>query len=253
MTRIVQLVVLAVLLLVLAISLGCPKKNQEPVTAAGGPVAGTAGGPAAPGAAPVAPAGKEAGPAQALAQKQASLKSYVMTMTIDGKPMGKHYMKMENGKPVRMRVDMPGGKGYMLMLIDKNLMYMVDPQAKTAMKMESPKQGEAGSASEMPGMPGASGMPKMPELKDLQGPTWQTDTIDGVACWKVEVPGGGTTWIDKEYGLPRQMQTGKQTIKNAYDKINAVPDSEFELPKGIKETSMPGMPNMPGMPKMPGG
>ncbi len=253
MTRALQLVVLIVLLVVLAVSLGCPKRGQTPVTSAGGPAAGPPGGPASSGPGETTPAagetGKDEGPAADFAAKHAQLKSYIMTMTIDGKDMGKHYMKMENGKPVAMKADIPGGTGYMLMLMDKNVTYMVDPKAKTAMKMESPNKEAEGSEGEMPGM---SNMPKMSDLKDLEAPAWTTDTLDGVECWKHTTPGAAgasaTVWIDKEYGLPRQMQTGKQVILHKYDKINAVPDSEFVLPKDIKVTEgMPGMPNMPKM------
>ena len=66
-----------------------------------------------------------------------------------------------------------------------------------------------------------------------------------------------TVWLDKQYGLARQMQFGDKLIKEKYDQINAVPDSDFELPPGTRETTeMPGMSgagSMPNMPNMPSG
>jgi hypothetical protein len=48
------------------------------------------------------------------------------------------------------------------------------------------------------------------------------------------------------------MQMGDKLITQKYEKINAVPDSEFELPPGTKVIEgMPGAPSAPAMPKPP--
>ena len=148
------------------------------------------------------------------------------------------------------KMEMPGDAGYMLVQMDKQVTYIVDPKAKTAMKMST--GGKDGAHGGMPGMDDApGGMPKMSDLKDVEAAGWSTETLDGVECWKVTTPGESATtiWVDKEYGLARKMMTGKQVITQKYEKINAVPDSEFVLPDGIKVQDMPAMPNMPTMPK----
>ncbi len=64
--------------------------------------------------------------------------------------------------------------------------------------------------------------------------------------------------MDKKYGLPRQMEAEGKVVKLKYEAINAVPDSEFQLPAGTKvqdmADAMKQMPkNLPkGVPAIPG-
>ncbi len=255
MTPLVRFVVFAPLAAALIALVGCPQRGQQPVAPAGQSAVTSGGTPAAsgPGGERPSPAtGRDTGPGAELAAKQAAIKSYIMTMVIDGKPMGKQYLKYEKGQAVRiksvMSADDPSG-GYMLFMTDKKVNYIVNPREKTAIKI-------SGGEAEAPGVagPGTGESPPVPDLKDLeaQAPQWATETVDGEECWKVEMSAGAVgasgVWIDKKYGLPRQMKAGNKLIKYKYDKINAVPDSEFELPPGTKVTE-----GMPGMPKMPGG
>lgn len=181
-----------------------------------------------------------------LTQKRARLKSYVQVMDMGGR-QAKHAMKLENGKPVAMKMQMAPGGGWILVLMDEKVQYTYDPNSKTAMKMSmgdsQPEQGKA-----------PAGL-KVPKLEDMKTPTMSSDTVDGVDCWKIVSPSLGgdnsAVWMDKEYGLARQMQTGQTITKIQYEQINAVPDSEFQLPPGTKVQDMGAM--MHQMPKMPQG
>jgi outer membrane lipoprotein-sorting protein len=221
------------LALVLCAFAGCSKAKQNGVTA----TAPSGGGIAA----------KLSGGAdlKALAEKRKSLTSYVMSMEADGKQMT-HTVKMANGQPVKMKMDMGGGS---LMIIDMaaKTTYMYDAKTKTAMKMP---QNDTSAQS------GDSGMPKMPTAEEMQAKSenLRSETVDGVDCWVMGMPGpnGATaqTWIDKEWGLPRQEKVGDQLLKFKFTDINSVPDSAFELPAGAKIQDMGQMKGgkMPGMP-----
>jgi len=201
------------------------------------------------------PAGS-AGALADLGQKRASVMSYVQIMDIGGRQT-KQAMKFTNGKPVAMKMQMAPGGGWILVLLDKQVEYTYDPKTKTAMKMSM-----GGNGSEQ-GKPPA-GL-KIPKLEDMKAPTVSSDTVDGVECWKIVSPSLGSdnsaVWMDKEYGLVRQMESGGTITKIQYEQINAVPDSEFQLPPGTKVQDMGAMmhqvPKMPqgmpqGMPKIPG-
>ena len=186
-----------------------------------------------------------------LKAKQKAISSYTMVMDADGRTFTQS-VKMKDGKPVRMKMDM-GGQGIMLMMLDQKVHYMYNPATKTAMKMEM-----KGDSSAM-GSVDKTKMPKELKLDELKDYTVSSETIDGVDCWKIEseLQGQKTkNWVDKEYGLPRQETIGDKVIKMSYTNINSVPDSEFELAAGTKvqdmSAMMKGMPNM-RMPNMPAG
>ena len=198
---------------------------------------------------------KRSGPAGIAAElkaKRESLKSYVMSMDMDGKMMTQA-MKFENGQPIRMKIDMGDGS-WMLMQKDKQVQYMYDPKSKTAVKIPiNETKGEA------PGkVPGVKS-PDLDEFKDLKTEV-KSETVDGADCWLFELsePNQGSmkSWVDKDHGLVRQVEMGGKIMKVNYDQINSVPDSEFELPPGTKVQDMSSMGGgMPGgMPKgMPSG
>ena len=198
-----------------------------------------------------------------MAEKRKALSSYEMTMDVEGKPITMT-MKFENGKPLRMKMQLGEGT-YMYILRDKNEQYMYNEKTKSAMKI--PMKPESA----------APGAPKIPDISDLKAksPNVKSDSVDGVDCWLIETPGPDgkmvQSWVDKEYGLPRQEILGDKTIKFSYKDINSVPDSAFELPAGTKiqdmSQMMPGKPSAPkttltlpvrppkapAMPKLPGG
>lgn len=220
--------------------------------------AGPPGGGPAPSAGPAVPttgagarpAGR-AGPGAELASKRAALKSYAMTIVVDGKPTTKQYMKFANGKLVRMKTDLGGQGGWMYLMADKGLSYIYDAKTKTAMKMQA---GEGKAQEKMESLPGAPDVPDPEELAKT-ATKWGTETVDGVECWVLQTAFAGQeskVWLDKKYGLVRQMQAGDKLIKHQYEKINAVPDSEFDLPPGTKVVDIAkGLPQMPNMPHMP--
>lgn len=242
--------------LVLILLAGCPLLKARQIVQK---VPAPANGGAAPAAGPAVPANEVgatpagvAGPGAELVGKRAGLKSYVMTMVMDGKPGMKQYMKFANGKLVRMKTDLGGQGGWMYLMAYKGVSYIYDAKAKTAMQMQAGGE-EAQKKTES--LPGAPDVPDPEELAKT-GAKWGTETVDGVGCWVVQTTFAGQeskVWLDKKYGLVRQMQAGDKLIKHQYDKINAVPDSEFDLPPGTKVVDtakgLPQMPNMPHMPK----
>lgn len=61
------------------------------------------------------------------------------------------------------------------------------------------------------------------------------DVVDGMPCWKVRWSTAYTTWTDKQYGLCRQSMDNHGKIRIVtYQQFNAVPDNEFDVPKGLK-------------------
>lgn len=186
--------------------------------------------------------------------KRRALESYEMTMDADGKAMTMT-VRLKDGQPVRMKMQVGEGT-YIYVLRDKNETYMYDEKTKTAMKM--PTKDESAQKPEA----GAPGMPKMPDVEEMKAksPNVKSESLDGVDCWVIEIPmiadgKSVKSWVDKEYGLPRQENLGDKTIKFSYKDINSVPDSAFELPAGTKiqdmSQMMPGKGGAPGMPKMP--
>jgi len=88
-------------------------------------------------------------------------------------------------------------------------------------------------------------------------PTIKQETLDGVACLRVDVKRqdgtAATYWLDTQYGLLRQSKIGDQVTKLKYEMINAVPDSAFELPKGVKVVDAPAGAGFGGFGGGPGG
>ncbi len=75
-----------------------------------------------------------------------------------------------------------------------------------------------------------------------------TETVDGVECLVIETKDGeeiSTAYIGTSDGLVRKAVTGKETMLFKYSRVNAVPDSDFEVPKGMKVRDMTKM--MQGM------
>lgn len=223
--------VLAVLIIGLMTTLftvGCGKKQSGATT---GGVTGSA---------PVAEVAKSSDPLDQLRATRSTLSSYEMSMTVAGRKMIQ-VVKLDKGKLIRTKAD-GGTQGWMLTQLDKNVRYVYNPATKTAMRMTL--------AVTKDQMPDSSGLP--PNARSAKSPKLTSAKLDGKDCWisLSTVAGAGTAkaWIDKEYGLPRKVQMGKQSVSFSYDKINSVPDSEFELPAGTKVQEMPAMPQGARMP-----
>jgi len=220
--------ILVIALLAASFMAGCGKKQQAQTEATA---------PTAPEQVK-GPAGEGANALGDLLAKQSDLTSYVMSMEAGGVKV-RYAVKMEKGKPVAMKVD-SGPQGWMIMRMDKKIQYIYNPATKSAMAM--PMSG-AGPQSGPAGKPSA---PDAAALRALTGTKVSSETVDGVDCLKViSADGANTYWIEKEHGLPVQVQSGGKTMKFSYEQINSVPDSEFELPPGVKVQEMPKMPQMP--------
>jgi hypothetical protein len=182
-----------------------------------------------------------------LEARRAAVQSCAVTITIDKDPPTTHLLKFQDGKLVRSVVELPGQtltEGYVLVRADQHATYRVNPSDKTAVRIpEAAPPAGAGKAA-----PPAS--PTSPDLQNLAAETaWAEEPVDGAPCWKVETSREGgqwTIWVDEQYGLTRKMQSGETVIQEKYDKINAVPDSAFELPPGTIVTA--GGSNPPSVP-----
>ena len=183
---------------------------------------------------------KRSGPAGIAAElkaKRESISSYIMSMDMDGKMMTQA-MKFENGQPIRMKIDMGDGS-WMLVQNDKQVQYMYDPKSKTAVKI-AVKESQTGAPGKVPGVKS----PDLDEFKNLKTEV-KSETVDGADCWLFDLSqegqGSMKSWVDKDHGLVRQVEMGGKIMKIQYDRINSVPDSEFELPAGTKVQDMSSM------------
>ncbi len=230
---------IVVVLLVLALVLiGCAKKAAAPTGPPGGvkpaPQAGT----------PAVPGGGEApaGELETLADVWKGINtkdSYAMTLTTsDGETMTQ-LIKLEDGKPVKMKMDDPGGEGSMIIDLTEQAMYMYSPGENQALKMTMGGE-TAGDEQEM--MAAATLGP------DSVGSDVEldvTETLDGEECWVVETTTKSDKgeeqakiWVSKALGLPVQMEAGGNTIKMSYSRFNEVADSEFDLPEDVEIIDM---------------
>ena len=225
---------------------GCGKKDAD-VTEGPGPVpppvAETPSKPVAP-AAPAAPKALSGDAWADMASARKAVKSYTMVMDVGGVATMQS-MKLADGVPVAMKMDM-GDRGWVLTQFDKKVQYVFNPQTKVAMKTPLPQDTNIKGE-----------MDKQIGKFKKEGVKVTNDTVDGLACWKVATA-EGAAWMDKNYGLPRQMESGGKVTKLKYEAINAVPDSVFQLPAGTKVQDMADvmkqMPkNLPkGVPAIPG-
>jgi outer membrane lipoprotein-sorting protein len=169
--------------------------------------------------------------------KQKAMSSYVQIMSINGRSV-RNEVKLKEGKPVRTKIDM-GARGMVLVQYDKKVQYIVDPKTKVAMAMPVALTTAGGGASG-----GQSSMESMSDAAKMKNMKAVPETVDGVDCWKVTRTDTDLVfWSEKKNGLPVQVQVkakeGVQFIKLKYEQLNSVPDSEFELPAGVKIQEMP--------------
>ncbi len=163
------------------------------------------------------------------------INSYEFTMTSPEGNIVTQLVKLADGKPVRMK--MTHGDEWVLVDLSEKVLYAYSPQQKAAMKMAI--EGDKTPEGEPIHVP-------TPDDYDASASIVGSDTIDGSECWVVAstVKGAqeiGKVWVDKQYGLVRQVKLGSEVMKFTYSRINQVPDSEFELPQGVKVMDMGGM------------
>jgi hypothetical protein len=189
-------------------------------------------------------AAKPSGKLSAVGKKRASITSYELTIEVEGHKH-KQLVKMKDGEIVRMWTETGEDGSALIYLLDKNEHYIYNAKEKTALKMP------VGEGAEVPA--GLGSMDPSFDMDDFEEhpENYKTETIDGVECWRVEVPFMGDrapkVWVDKEWGLLRQTKAGDMATKYNYTRINKISDGEFELPAGTKIQDLGQM--MKDMPK----
>ncbi len=226
-------VVVVAMVLVIALS-GCPRKAPEPTGAP--PVVG---GPPVGSPTPEVPAG-ELNTLADVWDKLNANSSYELTMTMPGGEVATQLMKLEDGKPVKMRMNNPDGSSFVLMDMKEHLIYMCAPEENMAIKMEmSASGGEGGATSDAAKMIfGPDSVESNVELKT-------SETLGGVECWTVNTTTKGEDedmvaklWVNKATGLVVQMEVAGETLKMEYSRLNGIADGEFELPEGLEVMDM---------------
>ncbi len=226
--KIVGVVVVA-MALVIALS-GCPRKAPEPTGAP--PVVG---GPPTP----QVPVG-ELNTLADVWDKLNANSSYDLTMTMPDGKVVTQLVKLEDGKPVKMRMNDPEGSNFALMDLKEHLVHMCAPEENMAMKMEmSTSGGEGGATSDTAEMIfGPDSIESDVELKT-------SETLDGVECWIVDTTTRGEDedmvaklWVNKATGLLVQMAVEGETLKMEYSRLSGIADDEFELPEGLEVMDM---------------
>jgi outer membrane lipoprotein-sorting protein len=182
-----------------------------------------------PGAAAPAVAGT---PWEQMFGARRGVSSYKSTMQ-QGAQKATQYVIMNNGKLVKVKLDM-GNKQWLIADLTKKITYVYDPQRNVVMKMDNSKSG-------MPGAPTG----EFDEIGMLQKQNGKVTSgkLDGMDCWIVEMTGksAATVWIDKKYGLYRQIKEGGRVMTAKVEDIDKVEDKEFALPPGVKVKDMADM------------
>jgi len=180
-------------------------------------------------------AGKTAAPAAApdagsawdqIRAARSAVKSYKVTMQ-QGAQKITQYVKMKDGKPSRMRMET--GQAWVLVQIDTKSVFLYNPQQKVAMKTTTDKGAMADQST-------------LDDIEMIQkgNPKVTSDKLDGADCWIVSMTAKNqaTVWIDKKQGLIRQLKQKNITVKLKVEDVNAVADSQFELPADTKVQDM---------------
>jgi outer membrane lipoprotein-sorting protein len=163
-----------------------------------------------------------------------ALKSYELTIVTEDQKI-KQLVKAKAGVPVRIRMKDDGND--MLYLVDKQEMYVIDHQEDTVTRLAWDDPGT------VPSPPSAQESRRRVEAAPEFGIT--SGKLKGMDCWVVTFAdpeeGKMQIWVDKRYHLTRQMKGPDDTITFDYDKINAVPDKEFEIPASYKVVDLADM------------
>ncbi len=226
MPKTTQTVAVVACLVLLAVVLAGCTKAQPPATGPGPMPAGR------PAGAPPGEVGAEPSTLAEVVAAREELESYEMTISLPEGDKVTQLVKLEDGELVRAKMITEGDEW---MLVDKaeGVIYTYSPEMQAAVKL--PMESGEGEGTEMPTIDVDS--------FDADAAIVGSETIDGVDCWVVdtivkEEGNEAKVWVGKEDGLLRQAEAEGKVIKFTYDKINAVPDSEFELPEGIEILDM---------------
>ncbi len=163
--------------------------------------------------------------AEALAMVTAP-NSMEIVLDIDGQKMTQRVL-YENGQPAKM-VMQSAELGDTLIYIDVAAKHMViyDPSDNTAIESELDDE-SAGDFTEI--LVNADNLVKEVDILSVED-------VNGVSCWVVETTMEGEeakakVWIDREFGLIRQIDDGETPITIEYSRLNEIPEAEFEVPQ----------------------
>ena len=160
--------------------------------------------------------------------------SYRLSMVSNGAPLTV-VARLRDGQTTKLKVMTTEG-GWTLHDADAKAVYTVTTKPARVVRRGM------GDKVKMPGT-GVESLRKMAYAAQ----SMSDETLDGRPCVKITATHlGGTSmalWFDKEYGLPRQLESNKINVTMNYEQINAVPDSEFALPKGVPVTDGGTMPS----------
>ncbi len=152
--------------------------------------------------------------------------SFEMSIRAGDADGGKLMLKMDGSQTVAFKT--AADEGVVLISVADQAMYMYDPASNEGMKM-----------------PLTEDAPNPYEFYSDDLKVAGSEVVDGVDCWVLEDIGRDNApdaaWIGKADGLIRQAMAGGDLLKFIYARINAIPDSEFELPEGLNLQDMAAM------------
>ena len=162
-----------------------------------------------------------------LGKEYAKIKSYEVKIEAKDAPQVNQIVKMKEGKIQKMK--MTTNMGWNILDLEKKVTYAKMP-GNSCMKMpydaEKQPMGPSFSPADFKG--------------DSKGKVVGTEKIGEVECVVVEFEDEGKKgkcWIGND-GLVRKVENGENKVSFTYSKINAVPDKDFEVPKGVKSRDM---------------
>ncbi len=170
-----------------------------------------------------------------LQQKLSNTKSWQMEGKLSGPAIGAERTTTLMRKGNKLRVESSADpQHYSILNLDDNEMLLVDTNSKTVTKMKLGSK-EDQKLEEMDPSESISKLLEKPSL------AFKETTLNGKRCWLLEYKEGSTPqkiWVDQKIGLPIRIETEqnrKQLVEEFnYSKLNAVPDSAFEVPAGYK-------------------
>lgn len=149
--------------------------------------------------------------------------SFELNMTMNGEEITQLVL-LENGKPVKMKVDHHH---------EGAAIAYVDPVARKTTTYDPTDN----STFEIPFGDDESmdAMLLDADMLEQDVAILGVEDMDGVSCWVVETTAKdeedkAKVWLDREFGLIRQLDTNGDRITFRYSRINEVAASELEVP-----------------------
>jgi len=137
---------------------------------------------------------------------------------------GKIFVK---GDKVRHEMKAEGEEQTMIVRPDKGVTWMIMTEEK--MYMEIPYQSDNQAFEEWTAE------------KESKAKLVGEETVSGIQCKKYESDEDGEKtyfWVSKKYPFPLKVQDSASTLEYKNIKEDKIPDSQFELPAGLKKMPM---------------